>query len=125
MPGKRLTRHFILLRALRWLPVGLVLPFLVLTPVARGLELGAVGAVFAIHSAVLIALEVPSGALAGQPRTKTGPARVRRPDGREPRRVRGRAERSGVYGVGGRARSGPGAHLRRPRGVVRRLAASA
>src|SRR5215217_2876666 len=64
MTSERLTRHFILLRALRWLPVGLVLPFLVLTPVARGLELDAVGAVFAVHSAVLIALEVPSGALA-------------------------------------------------------------
>ena len=64
MTGERLTRHFILLRALRWLPVGLVLPFLVLTPVSRGLDLGAVGAVFAVHSAVLIVLEVPSGALA-------------------------------------------------------------
>jgi MFS family permease len=62
--SERLTRNFILLRALRWLPVGLVLPFLVLTPVARGLELDAVGAVFAVHSAVLIAFEVPSGALA-------------------------------------------------------------
>jgi MFS family permease len=62
--SERLTRNFILLRALRWLPVGLVLPFLVLTPVARGLELGEVGAVFAVHSAVLIAFEVPSGALA-------------------------------------------------------------
>src|SRR5919112_654591 len=64
MSSERLTRNFILLRALRWLPVGLVLPFLILTPVARGLELGAVGAVFAVHSAVLIVLEVPSGALA-------------------------------------------------------------
>src|SRR5215212_11314926 len=64
MTGERLTRRFILLRALRWLPVGLVLPFLVLTPVTRGLELDAVGAVFAVHSAVLIVLEVPSGALA-------------------------------------------------------------
>ncbi len=64
MNSERLTRNFILLRALRWLPVGLVLPFLILTPVARGLELGAVGAVFAVHSAVLIILEVPSGALA-------------------------------------------------------------
>ncbi|HMJ95524.1 MAG TPA: MFS transporter [Thermoleophilaceae bacterium] len=64
MSSERLTRTFILLRALRWLPVGLVLPFLILTPVARGLELGAVGAVFAVHSAVLIVLEVPSGALA-------------------------------------------------------------
>ena len=64
MSSERLTRNFILLRALRWLPVGLVLPFLVLTPVARGLELDAVGVVFAVHSAVLIVLEVPSGALA-------------------------------------------------------------
>jgi MFS family permease len=62
--SERLTRNFILLRALRRLPLGLVLPFLVLTPVARGLELGAVGAVFAVHSAVLIAFEIPSGALA-------------------------------------------------------------
>ena len=59
-----LTRRFVLLRALRWLPVGLVLPFLVITPEARGLSIGAIGAVFAVHSAVAIALEVPSGALA-------------------------------------------------------------
>jgi len=59
-----LTRRFIFLRALRWLPLGLVLPFLVITPQARGLSLGAIGVVFAVHSAVAIALEVPSGALA-------------------------------------------------------------
>ena len=64
MSSERLTRNFIFLRALRWLPVGLVLPFLILTPVARGLQLGAVRVVFAVHSAVLIVLEVPSGALA-------------------------------------------------------------
>jgi MFS family permease len=59
-----LTRRFVLLRALRWLPVGLVLPFLVITQEARGLSLSAIGAVFAVHSAVAIVLEVPSGALA-------------------------------------------------------------
>ena len=59
-----LTRRFVLLRALRWLPVGLVLPFLVITPEVRGLSLGEIGAVFAVHSAVAMALEVPSGALA-------------------------------------------------------------
>jgi MFS family permease len=59
-----LTSRFVFLRALRWLPLGLVLPFLVITPNARGLSLGAIGAVFAVHSAVAIALEVPSGALA-------------------------------------------------------------
>ena len=61
MTSERLTRNFVLLRALRWLPLGLVLPFLVITPEARGLSLGAIGAVFAVHSAVAIALEVPSG----------------------------------------------------------------
>ncbi|HEX6652752.1 MAG TPA: MFS transporter [Thermoleophilaceae bacterium] len=64
MTSSGLTRRFVVLRALRWLPVGLVLPFLVITPQARGLSLGAIGAVFAVHSAVAIALEVPSGALA-------------------------------------------------------------
>ena len=59
-----LTRRFVFLRALRWLPVGLVLPFLVITPEARGLSLGVIGAALAVHSAVLMALEVPSGALA-------------------------------------------------------------
>jgi MFS family permease len=62
--GERLTRRFILLRALRWLPLGLVLPFLTITPVDRGLSLGQVGAAFAVHSAVAILLEVPSGVLA-------------------------------------------------------------
>jgi MFS family permease len=64
MTTERLTRHFVLLRALRWLPVGLVLPFIVITPEARGLSIGEIGAVFAVHSVVAIALEVPSGALA-------------------------------------------------------------
>ena len=64
MTTARLTRHFMLLRALRWLPVGLVLPFMVITPEARGLSIGEIGAVFAVHSVVAIALEVPSGALA-------------------------------------------------------------
>jgi MFS family permease len=64
MTTERLTRHFVLLRALRWLPVGLVLPFIVITPEARGLSIGEIGAVFAVHSIVAIALEVPSGALA-------------------------------------------------------------
>jgi MFS family permease len=54
----------VLLRALRWLPLGLVLPFLVITPAARGLSLSEIGVMFAVHSAVAIALEVPSGALA-------------------------------------------------------------
>ncbi len=64
MSTERLTRHFVVLGALRWAPIGLVLPFLVITPEARGLSLGAIGAVLAVHSAVTMLLEVPSGALA-------------------------------------------------------------
>lgn len=64
MTTEGLTRRFVLLRALRWLPVGLVLPFLIITPQSRGLSLAAIGGVFAVHSAVAIVLEVPSGALA-------------------------------------------------------------
>lgn len=64
MTPDRLTRQFILLRALRWLPLGLVLPFLTITPVARGLSLGQVGAAFAVHGAVALVLEIPSGVLA-------------------------------------------------------------
>ena len=64
MTIRGLTRRFVILRALRWLPLGLVFPFLVITPQARGLSLGEIGAVFAVHSAVAIVLEVPSGALA-------------------------------------------------------------
>ena len=64
MSTARLTRHYVVLGALRWAPVGLVLPFLVITPEARGLSLGAIGAVLAVHSVVTMLLEVPSGALA-------------------------------------------------------------
>ena len=64
MTTSGLTRRFVILRALRWLPLGLVFPFLVITPQARGLSIGEIGAVFAVHSAVAIVLEVPSGALA-------------------------------------------------------------
>ncbi|HET8820937.1 MAG TPA: MFS transporter [Thermoleophilaceae bacterium] len=64
MSQERLTRDFILLRALRWLPLGLVLPFLTITPVDRGLSLAQGGAAFAVHGAVALLLEVPSGVLA-------------------------------------------------------------
>lgn len=64
MSAGGLTSRFILLRALRWLPVGVVLPFLVIVPQARGLSIGEIGVVLAVHSAVALTLEVPSGALA-------------------------------------------------------------
>ena len=59
-----LTRRYVLLRMLRWLPLGIVLPFIVLLPQARGLSLTTIGAIWALHSVVTLLLEVPSGALA-------------------------------------------------------------
>ena len=38
--------------------MGIVLPFLIITPQSRGLSIGAIGAVFAVHSAVAIVLGV-------------------------------------------------------------------
>ena len=61
---RALTRRFVLLRGMRWLPLGVVLPFAVLLPQARGLSIPAIGALWAIHSVVTLLLEVPSGALA-------------------------------------------------------------
>ena len=57
-------RRYLLLSALQWLPVGLVIPVLVLLFRARGLELPVVGVLFALYSAVVIVLELPTGSLA-------------------------------------------------------------
>lgn len=57
-------RRFILLSGLQWLPVGLVAPVLVLLLRARGLDLPLIGALFALYSAVVIVLELPTGGVA-------------------------------------------------------------
>jgi MFS family permease len=62
--ARSLVRRFVVLRALRWLPLGVALPFLVLLPQDRGLGLGAIGLAWAVHGTVAIVLEVPSGGLA-------------------------------------------------------------
>ena len=59
-----LVRRYVALRALRWLPLGLGLPFFILLPEDRGVGLGAIGAVWAVHSVITVVLEVPSGAIA-------------------------------------------------------------
>ena len=58
------TRRFLLVSALRWLPVGLVIPVTVLLPLERGLSLTEVGTVAALQGAVVLALELPTGGLA-------------------------------------------------------------
>jgi hypothetical protein len=57
-------RRYALLSALRWLPIGLGLPFFTLVPLARGLSLAEVGVVLAMHGALIFVFEIPSGALA-------------------------------------------------------------
>ena len=58
------TRRLVALTALRWLPVGLTTPVMVLLAQARGLTLGEVGLLFTVHGVVLLLLELPTGGLA-------------------------------------------------------------
>jgi hypothetical protein len=58
------TRRYVGLTALRWLPVGITIPVSVLLALSRGLTLAEVGAVFVVHSVVVVLLELPTGGLA-------------------------------------------------------------
>ena len=60
----RARRRFLLLRGLRWLPTGLLIPVLVLLLLDRGLTLGQIGLVTAAQGLVVMLLELPTGALA-------------------------------------------------------------
>ncbi len=57
-------RRFMLLSALRWLPPGVAIPVLVLLVTSRGYSLATVGVLFALHGAVVVALELPTGGIA-------------------------------------------------------------
>ncbi len=58
------TRRLAVLTAMRWFPVGLVVPVLVLLLGARGLPLDQVGQAMALYGIVTLALELPTGGLA-------------------------------------------------------------
>ncbi len=58
------TRRLVGLTALRWLPVGLTTPVMVLLALSRGLTLQQVGLLFTVHGLVVLALELPTGGLA-------------------------------------------------------------
>lgn len=62
--GDQARRRFLVLRALRWLPTGLLVPVLVLLLLQRGLSLGEVGLVMAAQGLVVLLLELPTGGLA-------------------------------------------------------------
>ncbi|WP_433826180.1 MFS transporter [Actinoplanes sp. CA-015351] len=55
--------RFLLLLGLRWFPVGLTIPVLVLLPLERGLSIAQVGAVAAIQGITVLVLELPTGGL--------------------------------------------------------------
>jgi len=57
-------RRFLLLRGLRWLPSGLLIPVLVLVLLNRGLSLAQLGLVFAGQGLMVLILELPTGGLA-------------------------------------------------------------
>ena len=57
-------RRFLVLRALRWFPTGLMVPVLVLLLLERGLSLGQLGLAFAAQGFVVLVLELPTGGFA-------------------------------------------------------------
>jgi MFS family permease len=60
----RLRRRFVLLTALRWLPIGFTAPLLVLLQLSRGLTLEQVGITTACYALTTALLELPTGGLA-------------------------------------------------------------
>lgn len=57
-------RRFLLLRGLRWLPTGLVIPIMVLLLLDRGFSLAQIGLITAAQGFAVLLLELPTGGLA-------------------------------------------------------------
>ncbi|MEA2022667.1 MAG: MFS transporter [Actinomycetota bacterium] len=64
MTQTAVTRIFWFLTLTRWLPVGFLLPVLVLTQVERGLGLAEIGFVFTVYGLTTVLLELPTGGIA-------------------------------------------------------------
>jgi predicted MFS family arabinose efflux permease len=63
LDARTARRRYLILLALRWLPVGLTIPVSVLLLISRGLSLGELGWVFSVQGFVVLALELPTGGL--------------------------------------------------------------
>jgi MFS transporter, DHA1 family, tetracycline resistance protein len=59
-----IRRRFLVLRALRWFPTGLLMPVLVLLLLDRGLSPGQVGLCLGVQAVVVLLLELPTGGTA-------------------------------------------------------------
>lgn len=64
MSEQQVRRRFLLLRALRWLPTGLLVPVLILILLDRGFTLTELGLIASVQGLVVVLLELPTGALA-------------------------------------------------------------
>jgi hypothetical protein len=63
MNAAQARTRFLFLLALRWLPVGLMVPVSMLLPLERGLSLTQAGSVAAVQGLVVLVLELPTGGL--------------------------------------------------------------
>ncbi|BCJ55723.1 MFS transporter [Actinoplanes sp. NBRC 14428] len=63
LTAARAQRRFLILLALRWLPVGLMIPVIVLLPLERGLTLAQYGSAAALQGLAVLLLELPTGGL--------------------------------------------------------------
>ncbi|WP_313358288.1 MFS transporter, partial [Microbacterium sp.] len=61
---RQAERRFVLLTALRWLPVGITFGLTVLLPLERGLSLAEIGVLMSLQGFVVLGLELPTGGLA-------------------------------------------------------------
>ena len=64
LDARRLQRRYLLLRATRWFPTGLIIPVFVLYLVDKGLTYGQIGLVTAAQGVMVLLLELPTGGLA-------------------------------------------------------------
>lgn len=64
LDSRSFLRRYLVLRATRWLPTGLMIPVFVLFLVDRGLSLTEIGVVIAAQGVVVMLLELPTGGLA-------------------------------------------------------------
>lgn len=61
--ASQVSRRFLVLLALRWFPVGLLIPVIVLLPLDRGLTLAQYGSAAALQGLTVLLLELPTGGL--------------------------------------------------------------